>query len=305
MKSLLGLKNLSKTAILEILQKALALKKILQSGQPAFPNTLSGQTVLNLFFEPSTRTRVSFEIAAQNLGGNVINIQTEHSSLQKGESLYDMVQNLDAMGTSIFIVRHQHAGVPEFIDGHVKGSVINAGDGFNEHPTQGLLDVFSMLEHVPTLDGKIILILGDIAHSRVARSNLWALQKLGANVVYCGPKTLVPDQFAELGVTCCDRLDPVLPEADFVNVLRVQYERQGYSPIPSVREYRNLYGLTADRCQTLKPSAVILHPGPINRGIEMDSEVVDGPRTIILDQVTNGVAIRMAVLHLLQTGELS
>ncbi|MBT5855527.1 aspartate carbamoyltransferase catalytic subunit, partial [bacterium] len=253
------------------------------------------------FFEPSTRTRVSFEMAIRTMGATSLSIDVANSSLKKGESLYDMIKNLEAMGIDAIVIRHANGGAPKFVSDITNVPVINAGDGYHEHPTQGLLDIFTMIQQRDTVKGKKVLILGDVAHSRVAKSNIWGLTKLGAEVFVCGPPTLIPPGIADLGVTVVPCLDDIIPEVDFINVLRIQYERQEMAFFPSVREYRALYGLTKDRLDKAKKDVVVLHPGPINRGIELDSEVADGPHNVIIDQVTNGIAVRMAVLYILLT----
>jgi len=291
---LLGLRSLSVGAIHDVLQSAALFKSSLATRSA--PQTLLGKTILTLFFEPSTRTRVSFETAIKRLGGSTVSMAMESSSTKKGETLFDTVKNLDAMGFDGIVVRHRHTGVPHFLQQHMPFPVINAGDGFNEHPSQGLLDCFTLQESLGSLTDKVVVILGDILHSRVARSNIWGLTKLGAKVVVCGPPTLIPVGIQEMGVHVAPSLDTVLEVADAVNVLRVQYERQELGYFPSVREYRAWYGLTAQRMTRLKPGCCVLHPGPINRGIEIDSVVADGPHSVILEQVTNGVAIRMAIM---------
>lgn len=299
---LLGLAELPVSTIRTLLESARQLKA--HASAQSIPLTLKGSTILTLFFEPSTRTRVSFETAIKRLGGSTVSMAIESSSTKKGETLFDTIKNLEAMGFDGVVVRHRHAGVPHFLQSHLPFPVINAGDGFNEHPSQGLLDCFTLEEHLGTLEGKTVLILGDIKHSRVARSNLWALKKLGARVMVCGPPTLIPPGLSEWGVMVAPELDAVLPLVDAVNVLRVQYERQAHGYFPSVREYRALFGLTEDRVKRLPSHCCILHPGPINRGIELDSMVADGNRSLILNQVTNGVAIRMAIMdHLINQGD--
>jgi aspartate carbamoyltransferase catalytic subunit len=296
----LGLRFLTKEEILLILEQARLIKGA--TDQPIQPlSILQGKTVVNLFFEPSTRTRTSFEMAIKLMGANPLNINVNTSSITKGESLFDTVQNLAAMGVDAIIVRHKHGGVPNFIAEHLKIPVINAGDGYCEHPTQGLLDLLTMLEHRKSVENKNVLILGDIYHSRVARSNIWALTKLGAKVTVCGPATLIPAQIAQMGVRVSNNLDDIIADMDFINVLRIQYERQEDAFFPSVREYRALYCLTEERLKKAKSDVLVLHPGPMNRGIEIDSAVADGPKNVILQQVTNGVAIRMAVLQMLLT----
>lgn len=300
--NLLGLKHLSKDDILFILDQAKQIKHIFSKQTKQSP-TLRGKTFVNLFFEPSTRTRVSFEMAVKLLGASSINISPETSSFTKGESIYDTVKNLQSMGIDGIILRHPHAGTPDFIAQHLDIPVINAGDGYTEHPTQGLLDLFTMRESCGDIEGKRVMILGDILHSRVARSNIYALIKCGAEVTVCGPPTLIPADIKELGVYVSNHIDQTLHLQDFINVLRIQYERQDMSYFPSIREYRSRYALTEARQKQLKDDVVILHPGPINRGIEIDSVVADGSHNVILDQVTNGIAVRMAVLYLLTTGK--
>jgi len=294
-KSLLALRFLNSEQLLRLINSALELKKSFTENQ--HPRSLSGQTILNLFFEPSTRTRVSFETAVKRLGGSSVALNLESSSVKKGETLFDTIKNLDAMGFDGIVVRHRHAGVPHFVDNTLGVPVINAGDGFNEHPSQGLLDVFTMIEKQGTVTGKNVLILGDILHSRVARSNIWALKTLGANVFVAGPPTLIPAGIEHMGAIVVPDLAKAIPHMDFINVLRIQYERQDLGYFPTVREYRDRFGLTLDRLQHAKPTVNILHPGPINRGIEIDSDVADGPHNVILDQVANGVIVRMAILQ--------
>ncbi len=297
-KDLLGIRDLSAKDILCILTHAKTFKDILSRPNKQVP-TLRGKTLVNFFFEPSTRTRVSFDLAAKYLGATSINLSSESSSFKKGETLFDTIQNIQAMGVDGFIVRHGNGGVPQFMANHLHVPVINAGDGFNEHPTQGLTDLFTMLAHQNTLEGKNVLILGDIAHSRVARSNIWGLQKLGAHVTVCGPKTLMPVGISAWGVAVAKTIEDVIGDMDFINVLRIQHERQEVGFIPSIREFRREYCLTPARLAKAKPTALVLHPGPVNRGVELESSVVDGPQTVILEQVTNGIAVRMAVLYLL------
>lgn len=300
-KNLLGLRFLSKEDILLILEQARAIKGVLSRPVKQVP-TLRGKTIVNLFFEPSTRTRTSFEMAIKLMGANSLNININMSSVSKGESLLDTIQNIAVMGIDGIIVRHQNGGVPYFMAENLSNiPIINAGDGFCEHPTQGLLDIMTMMAHQENLAGAKVLILGDIFHSRVARSNIWGLTKLGAKVTVCAPATLIPPDIHQLGVEVTNSLDQVIGDMDFINVLRIQYERQDQAFFPSVREYRHFFALTQDRLQSAKKSVIILHPGPMNRGIEIDSAVADGPHNVILDQVTNGIAIRMAVLYLLLT----
>ena len=287
----LGIEPLSETEILGILRVARQMQDMTPHQQ-----ALAGKQVLTLFFEPSTRTKISFETALTRLGASKSSLQLESSSVKKGETLFDTVQNLAAFGFDAMIVRHAHAGAPHFIAKHVNASVINAGDGFHEHPTQALLDCFTIQEKLGDVSKLNILILGDILHSRVARSNILTLTKLGARVFVAGPPTLIPAQISEMGVTVIPHLDAAIPHMDVINCLRIQYERQDLGYFPSIREYRQHFGLTAKRLAQAKPTLTILHPGPMNRGIEIDSDVADGPHNVILDQVRNGVFVRMAIL---------
>jgi aspartate carbamoyltransferase catalytic subunit len=257
--------------------------------------------LINFFVEPSTRTRISFELAALRLSADVINVSAATSSLQKGETLKDTARNLQALHADIIVLRHTSAGAPKFLAERLEASIINAGDGAHEHPTQALLDVFTIREHFKRVAGLNVVIVGDILFSRVARSNLWALKKLGANVILVGPNTLVPHSFEEVGVSVARSLDDVLPSADVINLLRIQHERQRKEYFPSLNEYVRFFGLTKERAARLRPDCLVMHPGPINRGVEIDSEVADGPQSVILEQVTNGLAVRMAVLYLCST----
>ena len=298
-KHLLGLEDLSREEILRILEEAKGMKEIFTRTVKKVP-ALRGKTVANLFFESSTRTRTSFELAAKRLSADVISLSTAGSSVQKGESLIDTVRTIEAMGTDFVVMRHSASGAPHLLSRHVKSSVINAGDGTHEHPTQGLLDLFTMRQKLGRIEGLKVAIVGDILHSRVARSNIWGLTKLGAaEVRLVGPRTLLPRWFEKLGCQLYYRLEEGLRGADVINILRIQLERQDENLFPSIREYRLLYGLTSSRIAAGCPNAVIMHPGPINRGVEIDQEVADGPQSVIIEQVTNGVAVRMAVLYLL------
>ncbi|MEK9726939.1 MAG: aspartate carbamoyltransferase catalytic subunit [Candidatus Margulisiibacteriota bacterium] len=259
--------------------------------------SLSSKTVAHVFFEPSTRTRLSFEMATQKLGAFPMVLDVNHSSLTKGETLVDMMKNIEALGVDALVIRHCDGGVPYFLSQNLSVPVVNAGDGYHEHPSQGLLDLFTLRETLGDLKGKHILILGDIMHSRVAKSNLWGLKTLGAKVTVSGPPNLIPSYVRSLGVDVSLDLDEILPKVDAVNVLRIQFERQHGIALPSMKEYRNLFGLTKDRQMLLKESAMVLHPGPINRGVELDSEVADGKFNVILNQVEHGVYVRMAILH--------
>ena len=296
-KDLLGLRELSAEEINFILETADAFKQVGTREIKKVP-ALRGKTLVNFFVEPSTRTRISFELAALRLSADVINISAATSSLTKGESLKDTARNIEALLTDIIVLRHSSPGAPQFLANRLKASVINAGDGAHEHPTQALLDLYTIREKRGNIAGLHVAIIGDILFSRVARSNIFGLTKLGAQVTLVGPTTLVPRDFEKLGVNVSHNIDEVLPEADVVNLLRIQHERQRKEYFPGIGEYRSLFGLTKERAKLLKPDCLIMHPGPINRGVEIDSDVADGPQSVILDQVTNGLAVRMAVLYL-------
>jgi aspartate carbamoyltransferase catalytic subunit len=260
---------------------------------------LKGKTIVNLFFEPSTRTRTSFSLAARRLSADTIDFTSSSSSLSKGETYIDTAKNIEAMGADLMVVRHSSPGAPYLLARNLSCSVINAGDGAHEHPTQGLLDVFTIRRVKGRIEGLTVGLVGDIAHSRVARSNIHALLKLGAKVIVCGPATLVPPWMPELGVETAYRLDDILPRCDVINVLRIQFERQRSGLFPSIREYADLFGMNNERLQRAKADLLLLAPGPINRGVELTPDVADGPHSAILQQVTNGLAVRMAVLYLL------
>ncbi|MEE9312803.1 MAG: aspartate carbamoyltransferase catalytic subunit [Planctomycetota bacterium] len=296
-KDLLGLEHLSAEEILLLLDTARGFTEISTRSIKKAP-ALRGKVVLNLFFEPSTRTKASFSLAAQRLSADLVDIVKEASSAVKGESLVDTGKNLEAMGVDIVIVRHQQAGAPALLARSLNASVINAGDGTHEHPTQGLLDIFTIREKFGDLRGKKIALVGDITHSRVARSNIWGLQKLGAEVGLIGPKTLVPEAFAKIGVNIHNHIDEALEYYDVFNILRIQLERQGRGMFPSVREYHHLYGIDESRLARMKSDVVIMHPGPINRGVEISHAVADSKNSVILQQVSNGLAVRMAALVL-------
>jgi aspartate carbamoyltransferase catalytic subunit len=264
---------------------------------------LRGKTVINLFVEPSTRTRISFELAAQRLTADIINFSAEASSLKKGETLRDTARNLEALNADIIVMRHSASGAPHFLARFLRASVVNAGDGAHEHPTQALLDCFTIREKKGKVAGLNVTILGDILYSRVARSNIWALTKLGARVTLCGPATLVPKVFEQMGCRVTYNVDEAIADADIINLLRIQHERQRKTMFPSIGEYASLFGLTKARLARTRPEALIMHPGPINRGVEIDSEIADSKRSVILDQVTNGLAVRMAVLFLINGGK--
>lgn len=300
-KHLLDIESLSADEINIVLDTAKAFKAVGERAIKKVP-ALRGKTVVNLFVEPSTRTRISFELAAIRLSADVINFTAEASSLRKGETLKDTARNLEALNADVIIIRHSTAGAPHFVSRFLRGSVINAGDGAHEHPTQALLDTFTIREHKGRIAGLNVTILGDILYSRVARSNIWALRKLGANVTLCGPPTLVPKVFEEMGCRVTYRVEEAIANADIINLLRIQHERQRQTMFPSLGEYTSLFGLTKARLQETKPEMLIMHPGPINRGVEIDSEIADCGRSVILEQVTNGLAIRMAALFLVNGG---
>jgi aspartate carbamoyltransferase catalytic subunit len=294
-RDLLGLAGLERAEIEHLLDSAAAFKAVLERAVPKVP-TLRGQTVANLFFENSTRTRISFELAEKRLSADVVNFTTSGSSVTKGESLLDTARNLQAMQIDMIVIRHSSAGAPHFLARELDAAVINAGDGAHEHPTQALLDMFTMRENLGRIAGLKVAIIGDIQHSRVARSNLFGLTKLGAEVTLCGPATLMPAQIERLGCRVTSRLEEAIEGADVIMALRIQLERQRQGRLPSLREYAHLYGLTRAKLAGAKPGVIIMHPGPINRGVEIDQDVADGPGSVILEQVTNGVASRMAVL---------
>jgi aspartate carbamoyltransferase catalytic subunit len=296
-KHLLGLRDLSAEEITYILDTAKGFEEISTRSVKKAP-PLRGKVVCNLFFEDSTRTRNSFALAASRLSADVIEFTEKASSVSKGETLLDTARNLEAMGIDIVVIRHNAGGAPKFLSRNINACVINAGDGFCEHPTQGLLDVYTIRRHKGTLEGLKIAIVGDIAHSRVARSCLWAMTKLGAEVIFVGPPTLMPAQVDHLPVSVSYSLDEVIEKVDVINMLRIQFERLGGNPFPSVREYSHYFGLTVERMKRAKPDILVMHPGPINRGLEMESEVADGSNSVILEQVKNGLAVRMAVLFL-------
>jgi aspartate carbamoyltransferase catalytic subunit len=301
-KHLLDIESLSADEITMVLDTTRAFKAVGERAIKKVP-ALRGKTVVNLFVEPSTRTRISFELAAIRLSADVINFSAEASSLRKGETLKDTARNLEALNADIIIIRHSAAGAPHFISRFLRGSVVNAGDGAHEHPTQALLDTFTIREHKGRIAGLNVTILGDILYSRVARSNIWALNKLGAKVTLCGPATLVPRVFEQMGCRVVHDVEDAIANADIINLLRIQHERQRKTMFPSLSEYTSLFGLTKARLTKTKPDVLIMHPGPINRGVEIDSEIADCGRSVILEQVTNGLAARMAVLFLISGGK--
>ncbi|MEA2708723.1 MAG: aspartate carbamoyltransferase catalytic subunit [Phycisphaerales bacterium] len=296
-KHLLGLEDLSAEEILFVLDTAASFKEVSTRSVKKVP-ALRGRVVVNAFFEASTRTRTSFELAAQRLSADIIDFSEKGSSVSKGETLIDTARTIEAMGIDVIVIRHPAAGAAELLSRSVQCSIINAGDGAHEHPTQGLLDVYTIRERFGKVEGLKVAIVGDIANSRVARSNLWALTKLGAEVIFVGPPTLLPKSFEQLGARVVHDLDAVIGEVDVVNMLRVQFERIKSSQFPTVREFTGMYGLTWDRFQRCKKDVFVMHPGPMNRGIEIQSDIADSPSSGILQQVTNGLAVRMAVLYL-------
>ncbi|MDB6152884.1 MAG: pyrB [Chthoniobacteraceae bacterium] len=296
-KDLVSIESLTVAEINFILDTASAFKQVGTREIKKVP-ALRGKTLVNFFVEPSTRTRISFELAAFRLSADVVNVSASTSSLTKGETLKDTAKNLEALHADIIVLRHSSAGASKFLADRLESSVINAGDGAHEHPTQALLDTFTIREKLGRIEGLHVAIIGDILFSRVARSNIHALLKLGAKVTLVGPSTLVPRTFEAMGVTVTHDLDSILPDVDVLNLLRIQHERQRKEYFPSLSEYTSLFGLTKKRAEQLKPGALIMHPGPINRGVEIDSDIADSSRSVILDQVTNGLAVRMAVLYL-------
>ncbi len=297
-RHLLGLEGMTREELTLILDTAESFKSVMERPIPKVP-TLRGITVVNLFFEPSTRTRISFELAEKRLSADVVNFSASTSSVLKGETLKDTAQNIEAMKTDMVVVRHSSPGTPRFLTQILDSAIINAGDGAHEHPTQALLDMMTLRQRFGRLAGLRVLIVGDVEHSRVARSNIYGLRTMGAQVAVCGPPTLLPFQAEKLGVTVFYDLDEALEQTDVVNVLRIQRERQRTGLFPSLREYRARFGITVERLKRHKKGLVIMHPGPMNRGVEIDSDVAESGNSVILNQVTNGVAVRMAVLFLL------
>ena len=300
-KHLLDIESLSAEELTTVLDTAREFKAVGERDIKKVP-ALQGKTVVNFFVEPSTRTRVSFELSAKRLSADIINFSADASSFQKGESLKDTARTLEALTADIIVIRHKAAGAPHFLARFLKAHVVNAGDGAHEHPTQALLDVFTIREKKGDIAGLNVTILGDILFSRVARSNIWALRKLGANVTLCGPSTLVPRVFEQMGCRVTYDLDEALTGADVINLLRVQHERQRKTMFPNIGEYARLFGLNRARLAKAKPDALIMHPGPMNRGVEIESALADCDRAVILEQVTNGIAVRMAVLYLVNGG---
>jgi aspartate carbamoyltransferase catalytic subunit len=300
-KNLLSLQELSHQELIHIFDTAAGFKEISRRSIKKAP-ALRGKVVVNLFFEDSTRTRVSFSLAAQRLSADVVEFTAKTSSISKGETLRDTARNLEAMGIDIVVIRHSASGAPHLLSECIDACVVNAGDGYHEHPTQGLLDMFTIRELRGDLRGLKVAIVGDIAHSRVARSHIWGLNTLGAEVFLVAPPTLMPAEVGKLPVTVCHHFDEIIGQMDVLNMLRIQFERIKSQVIPSVREYSRLFGLTVERMKRAKKDVIVMHPGPINRGMEIDSEVADGPNSTILQQVSNGLAVRMAVLFLVNQG---
>ena len=300
-KDLVGLEPLSREQIVAILDTAEPFKEISERAIKKVP-VLRGKTIVNLFFEASTRTRISFEFAEKRLSADTVNVAASGSSVSKGETLVDTARNLEAMRIDMVVIRHASSGAARFLAERIPSNVINAGDGRHEHPTQGLLDLLTIRDHRGSIEGLRVCLVGDVLHSRVARSNVWGLTKLGAEVAVCGPRTLLPAEVAELGVTVFDRIEEAIEWADVLNVLRLQLERMQAGYVPSLREYNRVFGVSRERVEAAPRDILILHPGPMNRGVEIDSDVADGPHSVILNQVTNGVAVRMAVLYLLAGG---
>ncbi len=300
-KNILGTKDMTVEEINLIFEKTKQFKEMTQKGKKK-NSDLKGKTILNIFFENSTRTRTSFEIAGKRLGADVVNISIATSSLKKGESLMDTAKTLDAMNVDTYVVRHGIAGAVKMFSEYVKGNVINAGEGANEHPTQALLDAYTIYENKGKLEGLKVAIVGDILHSRVARSNIYLLKKMGAEVILVGPETLVPKEFENFGVVVTDKIDDIIGEVDVINLLRLQTERQKDSFFPSLAEYHKYYGLSDKRVAKTKEDVLIMHPGPMNRGVEISFDAADCDRQVILEQVENGVAVRMALLYLVLKG---
>lgn len=295
---LLGLQELSADEILLLLDQAAEFKRLHGAGETKL-DLLKGVTVGNLFFEPSTRTRTSFSLAAKRLSADTVDFSSSGSSLSKGETFVDTARNIEAMGVTQMVVRHSSSGAPHLLATHLAAGIVNAGDGTHEHPTQGLLDLMTIREHRGGFQGLTVALVGDILHSRVARSNIWGLTKLGAKVVVCGPATLIPPHIEQLGVRVSYDLDEIVGEVDVINLLRIQAERQRSAFFPSIYEYAHFFGMNGDRIRRARQDVLILAPGPINRGVELTPEVADGPHSVILDQVTNGLFVRMASLYLL------
>jgi len=301
-KDLLDLESLTPDQIKLVLDTSVPFKEISERAIKKVP-ALRGQTIVNLFFEASTRTRISFEFAEKRLSADTVSVASSGSSVSKGETLVDTARNLEAMRIDMVVIRHGASGAARFLADRIESNVINAGDGTHEHPTQGLLDMLTLRDHFGSLEGLRVCIVGDVLHSRVARSNIWGLKKMGAEVAVCGPKSLLPHAIADFGVQVFPRVEEAIEWAQALNILRLQLERMTSGYIPSLREYNRVFGVTLERLERAKHDVLIMHPGPMNRGVEIDSDVADGPHSVILNQVTNGVAVRMAVLYLLAGGK--
>ncbi|HMI57444.1 MAG TPA: aspartate carbamoyltransferase catalytic subunit [Gemmatimonadaceae bacterium] len=301
-KDLLDLESLTPDQIKLVLDTAVPFKEISERAIKKVP-ALRGQTIVNLFFEASTRTRIPFEFAEKRLSADTVSVASSGSSVSKGETLVDTARNLEAMRIDMVVIRHGASGAAQFLADRIESNVINAGDGTHEHPTQGLLDMLTLRDHFGSLEGLRVCIVGDVLHSRVARSNIWGLKKMGAEVAVCGPKSLLPHAIADFGVKVFPRVEEAIEWAQALNILRLQLERMTSGYIPSLREYNRVFGVTRERLERAKHDVLIMHPGPMNRGVEIDSDVADGPHSVILNQVTNGVAVRMAVLYLLAGGK--
>ncbi len=301
-KHLLGLDGVPREEIEAILNTARSFREVLDRPIKRLP-TLQGKTVVNLFFEPSTRTRISFELAEKRLSADIVNFSASTSSVKKGETLIDTVKNIQAMKIDMVVIRHSSPGAPHLLSRVLDANIINAGDGGHEHPTQALLDMMTIREKLGKLEGVTVALVGDISHSRVAMSNIHGLTTMGARVLVCGPSTLIPREIEKLGVEVYHNVDEVIPQADVLNILRLQLERQRKGLFPSLREYHNYFGITRERLEKATRPLLIMHPGPMNRGVEISSDVADSEHSVILEQVTNGVAVRMAVLYLLAGGQ--
>ncbi len=297
-KDILGLRDLSVEEIDEILNTAELMKYILMQNNKRTPH-LQGKSIVTLFYENSTRTRLSFELASKYMGASAANVSTSSSSVTKGETLLDTGRTIESMGADVIVIRHPMSGAPHLLAKHVDASIINAGDGMNEHPTQALLDMYTIREKLGKIDGIKVAIIGDIMHSRVARSNIWGLKAMGAQIYLAGPQTLMPLEIERTGAVVCSTVEEAIEGVDVVMGLRIQRERQREGLIPSIREYTHLFGIDGRRIELASPNVIIMHPGPVNRGVEMTSEVIDCPASVIEEQVTNGVAVRMALLYLL------
>ncbi|MFV1987055.1 MAG: aspartate carbamoyltransferase catalytic subunit [Gemmatimonadota bacterium] len=301
-KDLIGLEGLDRDQILAILDTAEPFKEISDRQIKKVP-ILRGQTIVNLFYEASTRTRISFEFAEKRLSADTVNISSSGSSVSKGETLVDTARNLEAMRINMVVVRHGSSGAAKFLADRIPSNVINAGDGQHEHPTQALLDLLTIRDRFGAVEGRRVCLVGDILHSRVARSNIWGLLKCGAEVAVCGPRTLIPSGIEDLGVRVLARVEEAIEWCDVLYVLRLQLERMAGGYVPSLREYNRVFGVSSRRLRSASDDMIVMHPGPVNRGVEIDSDVADGERSVILPQVTNGVAVRMAVLYLLAGGQ--